>query len=227
MTDNEKHKLWTKAIHRTDILRLPTSGIATFGPTNFSYYCLSKLADSSTRIRQGRVLANRPKIILPNQLREIFDGFDPEAKEFGQALIEHLGEKLRALGYQLKHEPQSTETTTQGFEYVVESIKNQIKNETLTGILRSPDDTWGISVMKLTLDVIAKSFPQNVKDIEEHGLFDPEVRLKNRIEVLFLRAERDPQGIPLLAQSLKENGVFEDYEDRFLDLAKKMKSSGA
>lgn len=222
MTEAEKYKLWMKAIQGTEILRLPTSAIATFGPTNFSYYCLSQVTSSSTRIRKGFVRTQRPTIILPGQLRDIFEGFGSQSNELAHMLLDQLGEeKLRALGYQFHHEPRETELSSKALKSVLQNLKEELTNETLAAVVKGPDESWEISLIKLTLEVIAKSFPINVKDLEEKNLFDPEARLRNKVEALFLRAEREPRAISALAQFLQENKIFEDYQDRFFSLVKK------
>ncbi len=223
MTENEKQRIWAKTIRATEVLRLPKHSIATFGPTNLYYYCLSSLGVSSTRIRKGTVFAERPKIITPEHFRDIFDGFMPEAREFANTLLESMGDKLRALGYNFRHELQNVEIASKALPDTWKSVNQDLGSHPLTAVVRGPDDQWQVSLMKLTLEVISTSFPMNVKELEERNLFDPEQRLKAKIEALFLRAERDAAALQELVQFLKENQVFEEYQDRFFDLVKKEK----
>jgi hypothetical protein len=54
----------------------------------------------------------------------------------------------------------------------------------------------------------------NIQDIRRQSR-DRKVQLHEQIERSFLKASRDASKLPELAELLKENGLFERYEDRF------------
>ena len=59
-------------VKQTEILRLPRRKLATFGTTNINYYMVTKPAYSDpaedvteTVVREGRVIAEKPRIVTP------------------------------------------------------------------------------------------------------------------------------------------------------------------
>ena len=76
----------TYAARNTEILRLPQQTLATFGMTNIGYYLVTKpiyseLAKDVTEtvVREGRVIADRPRIVTPYYLSRL-EGFSADAK---------------------------------------------------------------------------------------------------------------------------------------------------
>ena len=60
------------AVRNTEILRLPKQSLYTFGTTNIYYYLVTEPAYSElvkniteTVVREGRVIAERPRIVTP------------------------------------------------------------------------------------------------------------------------------------------------------------------
>ena len=81
------------AVKHTEILRLPKQNLATFGTTNIYYYLLTEPAYSEltkdvseTVVREGRVIAERPKIVTPYYLSQL-EGFSPEARKYFDMLV--------------------------------------------------------------------------------------------------------------------------------------------
>jgi len=71
------------AVRHTEILRAPKQSLYTFGITNIYYYLVtepvySELLNniSETVIREGRVIAERPRIVTPYYLSSL-EGFSP------------------------------------------------------------------------------------------------------------------------------------------------------
>ena len=74
------------AVQHTEILRAPKQSLSTFGTTNVYYYLLtepvySELVENITEtvVREGRVIAERPRIVTPYYLSRL-EGFSPEAR---------------------------------------------------------------------------------------------------------------------------------------------------
>jgi len=76
--------------------------------------------------------------------------------------------------------------------------------------------------MRFTLDEASRSFPTNLRDLERRGAFAPEgpqgSRRRAEIESLFSRARGDAGARESLGRKLREYGLFEEYEERFLQL---------
>ena len=89
-TDDERIR---QAVDNTEILRPPKQSLATFGTTNIHYYLLTEPAYSElvgkvaeTVVREGKVIAERPRIVTPYYLSHL-EGFSTEAHRYLNMLI--------------------------------------------------------------------------------------------------------------------------------------------
>jgi hypothetical protein len=219
-------RFFKQVIEQTVILRMPQRRLSTFGETRFAYFLLSEIDGfkDRCRLRRGEVIAERPKILTREDLQERFEGFNPEAREFGEWLVENYGSSLRGLQYQFRNEPHSVTIEHSNLPSLAETIEKRLSVEEIKGsaMLRGPDRAWQISLMKVVVDECLASFGGNFKDLDERGMFDsPEDRLKSRkktVEDLLLRAKEDRSLIPVLDRKLHEFGLFKAYEDAFFGL---------
>ena len=74
-----------EAVARTEILRTPKSNLLTFGTTNIYYYLVTEPAYADlnqgiveTVVREGRVMAEKPRIVTPYYLNNL-EGFSANA----------------------------------------------------------------------------------------------------------------------------------------------------
>lgn len=218
-----KHELFQEIMRRTQIAHLPKSGIATFGITPIEYYFLASLADRKTRVREGKLMAAKPLIILPHAMDNLVEGFDGEIKEFARMLFESFGPQIRMLGYQFRHQPSASQIENDSFDNVLLSLSRHIADNRLAAIIVGEERSWEVSVFKLLIKMIQKSFRMNITELAERGFFDTESlppRLKTEIEILFHACETQPQKLKELGHLLVQNGLFSQYEDRFFTLLK-------
>ena len=75
--DIESERIEYAALH-TEIIRHPRQHLATFGVTNIYYYLVTEPTyseiyneNNETVIREGRVIAERPKIVTPYYLTHL------------------------------------------------------------------------------------------------------------------------------------------------------------
>lgn len=218
--------LAAKFINETSIVLRPQNLLSGYGPTNIRYHLLSPIDEmkDKTRLREGLVVSDRPLILTPDALKERFEGFGEESQEAARWLVEEYKDLLRALEYKFSNKDfrarvLSADSRT-ATSRVVEDLRARSVRDTV--LIRCPDAAWSLALMKFTLDEAARSFPSHVRSYEEHGLFDPgataDRRQKNEVETLFTQALSDPAARSLLGRKLKEYGLFERYEDRFLSL---------
>ena len=85
---NLKDERIREAVKHTEILRLPKQSLASFGVTNIYYYLVTEPSYTDlvndvneTVIREGRVIAEKPKVVTPYYLSRI-EGFSSEAKRY-------------------------------------------------------------------------------------------------------------------------------------------------
>jgi len=217
-------RLIESLLRRTEVLRVPRRTLSTFGATRTPYHLVSPVEDlkNKTRLREGKVVSEKPAILTPEALTERFKGFGEEARQFTEWLSASYRDVLRALEYTFKNEGFKTTVLSETPQDVADRIAadldgRDVKDETL---IRCPDAAWSLAVMKFTLDEAARSFPVNVRDLERRDLFNPtqkEARRRRRqIEELFSAAASNRSVLKELGRCLREYGLFEEYEDRYL-----------
>ena len=214
------------AIEHTEVVRPPKQNLATFGSTNIYYYLITELMESANVVREGRVIAARPKIITPAYLINL-EGFSNQAKRFFEMMAEQYPQEAGII-YSYKNEPKEMNIVSETMEEVVGKIGQQIDThgDPLTAIIRGVEDMWDVSLLKFTYELTNKSVHTNVSELEKRGLLriDNEgipADARNYIEELFERARRDASYAPVLVTELKRWGLFHEYQDRFLNLFRK------
>lgn len=213
-------------IARTRVLRLPTRRLATFGSTRIQYHVISDVEglEGRTRLREGVVESARPKILTPEAFKERFEGFGDDAAEFARWVETSYRDLLRALEYNFRNQGQAARVLAERPELVAERMLADFDARDVRdqAVIRCPDAAWSLALMKFTLDEAARSFPGHVKDLERRGLFSPDrgegERRRREVEALLERARRDRSAVDELGRKLREYGLFEEYEDRFLGL---------
>ena len=229
--DDEKIKY---AVKNTEILRPPKQTIATFGMTNIYYYLVpepiySELAKDVTEtvVREGRVVAERPRVVTPYYLSRL-EGFSLEARKYFDMLVKVQGANVPGLFYAYKNEPKELNIVSDNLLSVVSKLNAEIdkRGDPLASIIKGEDELWDVSLMKFIYEVTRSSLQNNLRQMGTRGLLDTDaggipadVRL--RIEELFTRVFRGEYEPYELKAELDRWGLFEEYEDRFLAVFKK------
>ena len=222
------------AVKNTEILRPPKQTISTFGMTNIYYYLVtepiySELAKDVTEtvIREGRVVAERPRVVTPYYLSRL-EGFSLEARKYFDMLVKIQGANAPGLFYAYKNEPKELNIVSDNLLSVVSKLNAEIdkRGDPLTSIIKGEDGLWDVSLMKFIYEVTRSSLQNNLRQMGTRGLLDTDaggipadVRL--RIEELFTRVFRGEYEPYELKAELDRWGLFEEYEDRFLAVFKK------
>ncbi|MCK4368475.1 MAG: hypothetical protein KAV68_02225 [Dehalococcoidales bacterium] len=223
-----------EAVKHTEILRPPKRSLATFGTTNIYYYLVTEPAYSElvksaaeTVIREGRVIAERPKIVTPFYLSQL-EGFSSEAKKYFDTLIKTYGSNAPGLFYTYKNEPGQLNIVSDNLLAVVAKLNDDIdkRGDPLTSIIRGQDELWDVSLMKFIYEMTRSSLPDNLLQMETRGLLDIDssgipVDARVRIEELFKTVARGEFEPSELKKELDRWGLFEEYEDRFFAIFKK------
>jgi hypothetical protein len=229
--DEEKIR---EAVRHTEILRPPKQSLATFGTTNVYYYLVTEPAYSEmvknaveTVIREGRVIAERPKIVTPYYLSHL-EGFSSEAQKYLDMLTKTQGANAPGLFYSYKNEPKELNIVSDNLLSVVAKLNAEIdkRGDPLTSIIRGQDELWDVSLMKFIYEVTRSSIPDNLMQMEARGLLDMDPGgipgdARIRIEELFRLVSKGELEPNELKKELDRWGLFEEYEDRFFTLFKK------
>lgn len=170
----DKYKKFEEALKKTEILRPITQTLYTFSPTNVDYYLTTELIkDTLIEVREGKVVVEKPLVIIPSALAsKQFEGFDQGQLDYLQMLSQKYG--LRALEYTYKNETKTVNLISGHLNSIVDKISKEIdrRAKKRTAIIKSIPDMWTISLMKCVLEMITKSFPGNITELEERGWFD-------------------------------------------------------
>ncbi|MFC1967261.1 hypothetical protein ACFLV2_01260 [Chloroflexota bacterium] len=222
----------------TVILRPPKISLSTFGTTNVYYYLITEpsytdlvpnTGVAETVIREGRVISQQPKIVTPYYMSKL-DGFSADARKYFEALIRVHGPDTPGLFYAYKNEPNGMNIVADNWQSIATKLNEDIdrRGDPLASIIKGEDDLWDVSLLKFIYEITRRSMNDNISQLNAKGLLnmDPSgvpVDARLRIEELFSQTatgEIDPRE---LKNELDRWNVFDEYEDRFFALFKKIK----
>jgi hypothetical protein len=226
--DNERIEYAAK---HTEILRHPRQHLSTFGITNIYYYLVTEPAYSElvgdineTVIREGRVIAERPKIVTPYYLSRL-EGFSSDARSYFENLIRMHGADTPGLFYTYKNEPKGLNIVSDDWPAVVDRLNNEIdlRDDPLTSIIKGQDELWDVSLLKFIYEITNRSIQSNISQLGSRGLLNMShggipVGARQRIEELFEQVARGECRTYELEQELNRWGAFNEYQDRFFTL---------
>ncbi|OGO24022.1 MAG: hypothetical protein A2144_05715 [Chloroflexi bacterium RBG_16_50_9] len=221
------------AAQHTEILRHPKQNLSTFGVTNVYYYLVTEPAYADlvndiheTVIREGRVIAERPKIVTPYYLSRL-EGFSYDARRYFETLLKTQGANTPGLFYTYKNEPAELNIVSDNWPVVVDRLNGEIdkKGDPLVSIIKGQDDLWDVSLLKFIYEITKSSLKDNISQLGSRGLLNTDaagipVGAKIRLEELFGQVARGECHAYELERELDRWGVFEDYQDRFFSIVK-------
>jgi hypothetical protein len=224
------------AVKHTEVLRPPKRSLATFGTTNVHYYLVTEpsytevvnnTSASETVIREGKVIAERPKIVTPYYLSRL-EGFSLDARKYFEIIMREHGSDTPGLFYTYKNEPADLTIVSDSWPQVAQRLIADIdkRGDPLASVIKGEDDLWDVSLMKFIYDITSSSLQDNITQLGARGLMNIDssgvpADARMRIEKMFqqvARGEREPRE---LKKELDHWGIFDEYEDRFLSLFRK------
>ena len=222
------------AVRHTEILRPPKQSLATFGTTNIHYYLVTEPVYTEvvknvneTVVREGKVTAQRPRIVTPYYLSQL-EGFSPDAKRYFDALIKTYGSNAPGLLYTYKNEPKELTIVSDNLLSVVDKLSSEIdkRGDPLTSIIKGEDEFWDVSLMKFIYEITRSSLRNNLLQMKSRGLLDVDsggipVDARVRIDELFKKVLKGDCEPSELKEELDRWGLFEEYQDRFFNIFKK------
>lgn len=219
------------AIQRTEVVRYPEQTLATFGLTNIYYYLLTEPVygeimpgDEEAVVREGKVIVERPKIVTPYYLLNLFEGFEHGA-EYANYMLREFGPNEPGLLYKYKNEMLDMNILSSPLDSIVNNLTVKIDREEnrMAAIIKGIDELWDVSLMKFIHDLTRNSVRSNVMELGAKRLLDMDTSgitryTRRSIEQLFAEAKEERAKAYELEAELRRWGLFEEYEDRFLDL---------
>ena len=230
--DGKKEFDFWYAVNNTRVILLPSSHLETFGNTNLNYHLITELMDATNqvRVRNGRLQASRPQLITPAAYaKTVLEGFSDKAREYVDWLKRHERDlRILEYGYSLKQESIKQHIVADKLEVVIESVTQQVKASTdpLAAVIVGVEEPWDVCLVKLFWEVIQRSVQTNILEMNKKRLFDDlngvPRGIRQNIEEAFEATALNPKLIGNLSQLLKENGLFEQYQDRFFSLYRQL-----
>jgi len=218
------------AVEHTEVLRVPMQSLATFGTTNIYYYLVTELTEWVNVVREGRVIAARPKIVTPSYLVNL-EGFSSQARKFIEMMAERYPHEP-GIFYTYRNEPREMNIVSEPIDAVINKINKLIddRRDPLTAIIKGVEALWDVSLLKFTYELTTSSVQANVAELEQRGLLRVDSAgvprdARNHIEELLEKTKREPSLAPELVAELNKWGLFHEYQDRFLSIFKRRKGA--
>jgi hypothetical protein len=164
------------AAQATQVLHPPARALETFGSTCVDYHMLAEVEDvpGKIRIREGRLQANKPEIITPEQyVQDEFEGFGELAQRYYDFLKRHEDEfKILKYGYRLKQEAFSEQIVTDSMEAVAERVIRMVKEENrpFDAVIKGVDDPWDVCLMQFFWLHTKASVAHNMEEFKNAGI---------------------------------------------------------
>jgi len=219
------------AVRHTEILRLPKQSLATFGTTNIGYYLVTKpvyteltKGVNETVVREGRVIAERPRIVTPYYLSRL-EGFSTDAKKYFDMLIKTQGPNVPGIFYTYRNEPKGLTIVAGDLMSVVDKINSEVdrRGDPLVTIIRGQDELWDVSLMKFIYEITRSSMRDNLSQLRSRGLLDVDaggvpIDARVKIEELFKKLSQGEIEPRELRDELEHWDLFNEYQDRFFSI---------
>ena len=222
-------------VENTRVVRPPKQLLATFGTTIVDYYVVTEPSyaglpgagdQEESVVRTGKVTSQRPQLVTPFYLMNLFQGFE-HGQEYARYLRATYGQDAPGLMYAYKQEATETEVVSDRPEIVAGRIADRLNKEgaTMAVVIRGVDQFWDVSLAHFIHALTIGSVPQNAAEMAQRGMLNSEGRVpsgaRQKIEAMFAGVKNgDVEGGELKAE-LDRWGLFEEYEDRFLNLFRK------
>jgi hypothetical protein len=219
------------AVRHTEILRLPKQSLATFGTTNIGYYLVTKpvyaeltKGVNETVVREGRVIAERPRIVTPYYLSRL-EGFSIDAKKYFDTLIKTQGPNVPGIFYTYRNEPKGLTIVAGDLMSVVDKISSEVdrRGDPLVTIIKGQDELWDVSLMKFIYEITRSSMRDNLLQLRSRGLLDMDaggvpMDARVKIEELFKKLSQGEIEPRELRDELEHWDLFDEYQDRFFSI---------
>ena len=152
----------------------PSHRLETFGNTLVNYHLISELPDhpGKVRVREGRLEAHQPIVIMPHVADVEMEGFGDEAKAYLEFLKENE-KNLRILqyGYHLKSDNFSEQIVTDRLSVVTERVKDEViaSNDKFAAVVQCVDEPWDVALVELWLREVNRSAKGNIDELQKNG----------------------------------------------------------
>ena len=230
MSNDKEFDFWY-AVNNTKLITTPTSKLETFGDTIVNYSLICEDMDNVNKIciKEGQIKALKPTIITPDILGKInLNDFGNDANEYAEWLKNNAKElNIMQYGFSIYKQEIKEYFVTDNIDNVVERVKKEkeLDKDPLSSILIGVNFPWEVCLLKLMVDLVQKSAQGNFSQLKQHT-FKNNINIHDKIDNEFINASKDFSKINSLANLIKQNGLWKQYEDRFFALVKSSQKNG-
>jgi hypothetical protein len=211
------------ALEHTELIRAPRQELATFGNSVIDYYVVTELVGNLSVVRDGKVIAERPKIVTPAYLINV-EGFSEQARKY-IAMIARENPSESGIFYRYKNEPKGMNVVYEPIGQVINKLSSQIEGQhnPLSTIIKGVEDLWDVSLLMFIYGLTTRAARTNMTEFNRRGFLDIDASgvpqgARDYIEELFERVSRNISRAPELVIELNRWGLFPEYQDRFFAL---------
>jgi hypothetical protein len=211
------------ALQQTELIRAPRRELDTFGSSVIDYYVVTELVGNLSVVRDGKVFAERPKIVTPAYLVNV-EGFSEQAKRYISMMARERPYES-GIFYKYKNEPGGMDVISEPVKQVIDNLSSRIEEQQnpLSTIIKGVEELWDVSLLMFIYELTSQSVRTNMAEFNRRGLLDTDASgvpegARNYIEELFEKASRNLSRAPELVVELNRWGLFQEYQDRFFAL---------
>lgn len=163
------------AIENTQIVVAPQNRIETFGSTVFRFFLVTEMMDTvgQVRVRDGKLHAERPRLITPAHYHQMLEGFGEKAEAFVGWLRENAAElAVLKYGFQFRKTDVQEEVVHRPLEDVIASLRERVERDEdpMCAVICGVDEGWEVCLLKFATDMIQRSAAGNVDEWKRRGL---------------------------------------------------------
>ena len=214
------------ALEHTELVRSPRQELATFGSSIIDYYVVTELLGNVSVVRDGKVIAERPKIVTPAYLVNV-EGFSEQARRY-VAMLARERPHESAIFYRYKNEPKGMNVISEPIRQVIDKLSSQIdeQHSPLSTIIKGVEEVWDVCLLMFIYELTNRSMRTNIAELDRRGLLDIDASgvpggARDYIEELLEQVSRNLSRAPELVVELHRWGLFPEYQDRFFALFRK------
>ena len=165
------------AMENTRVIVSPRQRLETFGTSVLNYYLITEPMDSinGSYVREGKIIAEKPQIIAPQQMSQLFvEGFGERGENYAR-WISSQAKQMAFLkyGFFVRKSDIRFYEVKDSSEKVIGELTEQLKqkNDPLSALLSGVDDGWEVCLLKFMVDMISVSSQGNLEDFRKKGFF--------------------------------------------------------
>ncbi|MFQ5952968.1 MAG: hypothetical protein ACE5JK_06150 [Candidatus Omnitrophota bacterium] len=155
-------KLWDKAQEKTEVIRGRVKALATFMHTPVPYIFLaeSSVNEGHTVIRKGKVIVEKPMIVLPEDMPQ-FEGFDFSEEmdiEGDSVQMFFLMRGIRFPSLKYNNSVEQLDLEEAPLSKSIDKHKKQLEKEenVSTALVIGPEDCWQFSILLYLASLVGR-----------------------------------------------------------------------